>query len=379
MTRQPIYLDHHATTPLLDDAKQAMAAAFDHVGNPSSIHSAGRAAKALVDQARAQVLGLVSGCAGRLVFTSGGTEANNLAIRGGAAGNHAVRLIVGPTEHDAVAAVVKTSDLPVTILPCDQDGIVDLQALEAALAAGEGRALVSIMAVNNEVGTIQPIDKVSALCQAHDALLHVDAIQATGKVELTPLAFAADFLSLAAHKIGGPMGVGALHIRNGIELTQIQHGGGQEQGARGGSENLLGIVGFGAAATQVAASIDDQPRLLALQQGLEAQLVAAGGIIVGAGAPRVATCTAVVMPGVKAETQLMNFDLEGICVSSGSACSSGKVGTSTTLAAMGLATEQAKCVIRISMGWTTTQDDIDRFVEVWRTINDRLGTASSAA
>lgn len=379
MTKPMIYLDYHATAPLLDEAKAAMAAAFDHVGNPSSIHAAGRAGKSLMDKARAQVLDLVSGCAGRLVFTSGGTEANNLAIRGGASANGVTRLIAGSTEHDAVASVVKASDLPVTIVSCDTDGVVDLGSLENALASDGGNALVSIMAVNNEIGTIQPIDKVSALCQSYDALLHVDAIQAVGKVELTPLAFAADFLSMAAHKIGGPMGVGALHIRNGIELSQIQHGGGQEQGARGGSENLLGIVGFGAAATQVENALEDQPRLEGLRNELENKLDAAGAVIVGAGAERVATCSAVMMQGVDAATQLMNFDLEGICVSSGSACSSGKVGTSTTLSAMGLGEEQAKCVIRVSMGRGTSQQDIDRFVEVWRTVNERLGASTTAA
>lgn len=355
-----------------------MAAALDHVGNPSSVHMAGRAGKSLLDQARAQVLGLVEGCAGRLVFTSGGTEANNLALKGGALANGVARLMVGGTEHDAVIAPAAISDLSVTQLPCDEHGLVDLAALEAALQ-GDDRALVSIMAVNNEVGTIQPIEQVAALCQQHDALLHVDAIQALGKVELTPLAFAADFLSLAAHKIGGPMGVGALHIRNGIELAAIQHGGGQEQGARGGSENLLGIVGFGAAAADVGDMLDDQPRLAELQAKLESAIIQAGGKVIGAGGPRIATCSAILMPGVEAATQLMNFDLAGICVSSGSACSSGKVGTSTTLHAMGVPDDEAKCVIRVSTGARTTEDDVDRFISEWQAIFGRLGQSSTAA
>lgn len=377
-TGKMIYLDYHATAPLLDETKAVITAALDQVGNPSSIHTAGRAGKSLIDQARAQVLALVAGCAGRLVFTSGGTEANNLALRGGAAANGVTRLIVGGTEHDAVNAVAKASDLPVTVLPCDDQGVVDLTALKAALQDAD-KALVSVMAVNNEVGTIQPMDLVASLCQQHDALLHVDAIQALGKVELTPLAFAADFLSIAAHKIGGPMGVGALHVRNGIDLSAIQYGGGQEQGARGGSENLLGIVGFGAAAGQVATLLAHQDRLRDLQMTLETAINSAGGRVIGADAPRVATCSAIEMPNVEAATQLMNFDLAGICVSSGAACSSGKVGTSGVLQAMGLDDARAKCVIRVSTGAATTEEDINRFIDEWQAIYGRLGQPSSAA
>jgi len=377
-----IYLDHNATTPIRAVALDAMTEAARAIGNPSSVHSAGRAARGRLEVARRQVGGLVGRPADQVVFTSGGTEADALAILG----SGRTRLLVSAVEHDAVLAVAGDAER----IPVDIDGRVDLAALERRLAAAAAPtpdaptpaapALVSVMWVNNETGVLQPLADVVRLAHAAGALVHVDAVQGVGRLDPAPLA-GADLIALSAHKIGGPTGVGALVVGPDVPLRALALGGGQERGRRSGTENLPGIAGFGAAAAAVA--IDgpgETARLRGLRDRLEAALSSAAPEIriLGAGATRVAT-TCLGLPGVPAETQVMALDLAGVAVSAGSACSSGKVKRSHVLAAMLGDDPLAGQAIRISLGWTTTAADIDGFLAAWGAMRDRLSPAAGAA
>ncbi|MEQ8816917.1 MAG: cysteine desulfurase family protein [Thalassobaculum sp.] len=366
-----IYLDHNATTPIRPAALDAMAEAARAVGNPSSVHAAGRAARGRLEAARGQVAALVDRPAGQLVFTSGGTEADALAI----VGSGRVRLLVSAVEHDAVLAVAGDA----ARIAVDAEGRVDLADLERRLASGDGPALVSVMWVNNETGVVQPVAEVVRLAHAAGALVHVDAVQGAGRLDPAALA-GADLIALSAHKIGGPSGVGALLVGPGATLRALALGGGQERGRRSGTENLPGIAGFGAAAAAAADGPRETERLRALRDRLEAALPATApeARVLGAGADRVAT-TCLGLPGVPAETQVMTLDLAGVAVSAGSACSSGKVKRSHVLAAMLGDDPLAGQAIRISLGWTTTEAEIDGFLAAWRAMRDRLSPAARAA
>ena len=371
-----IYLDHNATAPLRAEARAAMQAAFDCVGNPSSVHAEGRKARAMIEAARSQIVDLMGGCAGRICFTSGGTEANALGVLGGARSNGVGRLIISAIEHDAVRGAADQSGLPVEGLRVDETGLADLDHLKALLEAGP-KALVALMAVNNETGVIQPVSDAATLVREAGGLLHVDAVQAAGRIPLGEIGMMADFVALSAHKIGGPKGAGALHIAKARDVAPLLTGGGQELGDRAGTENLPGIAGFGAAAQAALKDLDDQDRIAALRDRLEDQLTDA--TVMGKAAPRVANTTALLMRGAKAETQVMAFDLEGICVSAGSACSSGKVGPSHVMAAMGLGDEDAQSVVRVSLGPQTSGAEIETFCAAWRAIHGRLAKRASAA
>lgn len=365
------YLDHNATSPLRPEARAAMERAFDTGGNPSSIHAQGRRARVAVERAREQVAALVAGRAQDLIFTSSGTEANALAIaaaiQGAAeAGARLTRIFASAIEHDSVLANVavqseRVAGLRSETIPVTREGIVDLEALRCGLREGKGRALVAVMAVNNETGVIQPLEEVASLAKEAGALLLVDAIQAAGKIALDVEALEADYLSLSAHKIGGPQGIGALFVKDGAPFSPLLRGGGQERGRRAGTENVFGIVGFGAAADAARHDVLNTARLATLRDRFERRLheIAPGAVVIGAESARVANTSDFALPGLAAETSLIALDLDGVMVSSGAACSSGKVARSHVLAAMGFPEEISRCALRASFGWSSGEEDVD--------------------
>ncbi|HEX3954756.1 MAG TPA: cysteine desulfurase family protein [Stellaceae bacterium] len=370
MTRRETYLDWNATAPLRPEAKAAMTAMLEHCGNPSSVHRWGRAARQAVEHARDAVAELVGAAPDNVTFTSGGTEANHLALLGSGRD----RILVSAVEHSSVLQACPSAE-PVAV---DADGIVDVDRLDAQLAADRRPALLSVMLANNETGIIQPVAEIAAVAHAHGALLHCDAVQAAGKILVNIAAIGADFLSLSAHKLGGPTGIGALVLSSGTEPIALLRGGGQERGRRAGSENLPGIAGFAAAAAAALAQMTDYARVGQLRALLEDQIsAAADAVVIGARMPRLPNTTALAMPGVAAETQIIALDLAGVMVSAGAACSSGKVGPSHVLAAMSVAPEIAAGTIRVSLGWSTTEDDIGHFLDAWTALYRRLGNRNS--
>ena len=368
-----VYLDHNATTPVRAAAAVAMAETLRHVGNPSSVHRAGRAARQELEAARdkvARAIGLPAG--GTLVFTSGGTEANALAL----AGTGRRRILRSSVEHDSVRAAASAMEIPVT-----KDGLVDPATLGAMLAESGEPALVSIMAANNETGVIQPIASLAAQAHAADALVHCDAIQAIGKIGFDMAALGLDLVSLSAHKFGGPPGIGALALAPGLHLAALQRGGGQERGMRAGTENLPGIAGFAAAIEAAVAEFDTFAKLANWRDAMERTLrgIEPDAVLFGAGVARLPNTSCVALPGVASELQIMALDLAGIGVSAGAACSSGKVRPSHVLEAMGTSPELARSAIRISLGRDTTELDIARLVEAWGTLARRHRAKRGAA
>jgi len=369
------YLDWNATAPLRLEARAAIAAALELAGNPSSVHAEGRAARRLVEEARVKVAALAGADPALVTFTSGGTEANMLALtpdlQSGEKKGACTRLLVSAIEHVSVRAGGRFAPEAVEEIAVTPKGVVDLDALAKRLAAlpkGE-RVLVSVMLANNETGVIQPISDIAAIAHEAGALLHVDAVQAAGRIRCDIRELGADLLTISAHKLGGPKGAGALIRRDeALRPAPLVRGGGQERRLRAGTENVAGIAGFGAAAEAAARDLKaDAARMAALRDRLEAGLKAATPrvIIFGAEAERVPNTTLFALPGAKAETAVIALDLEGFAVSSGAACSSGKVKPSHVLAAMGAAPELARGGIRVSLGWSTTEADIDRFLNAW--------------
>lgn len=374
------YLDHNATTPLGLPARDAMARAMEAAariaGNASSVHGFGRAARKIVEDARAHVAELSGVAPANVIFTSGGSEANNAILRGIGADVRVTSTIEHASVLDAVDAVRA---------PVNADGVIDLNALAEMLNEVQGRVLISVMAANNETGVVQPIAEISALAKNHDAVFHVDAIQWAGKRPLFEVTAYADAVSLSAHKFGGPQGVGAILVKDGTAFAPLVRGGGQERRRRSGTENLIGIAGFGAAAEAALTGVHDFARLAGLRDRIENEL---GDVarIYGQGAERLPNTTCIAMPGVSAETQVMAFDLAGIAVSAGSACSSGKIEPSHVLLAMGLSNEDAAEAIRVSLGHSTTEHDVERFIQTWRDLYERhvktakpKGTGEAAA
>lgn len=362
----PIYLDHNATSVVRPAAREAIVQALATGGNPSSVHAAGRAARAIVEQARESVARLIAAPASTVVFTSGGTEANALAIESAVAAG-ARRLIISAVEHDSVQETTHVQVVPHEVAPVTRDGTLDLAWLKARLArwdAADGKPFVAVMLANNETGVIQPVAEVAALVRAADGWLHVDAVQAAGKIPIDSRALGADTLSISAHKIGGPMGVGALTFGPRATLSRRQHGGGQERGRRGGTENVPGITGFGAAAVEALAGLDEFTRRAAWRDAAAERLKAAGAVVMGEAAPRLPNTLSVAAAGYPADIQVMNLDLAGVMVSAGAACSSGKVKVSPVLAAMDQG-ELAGCAIRVSGGWNTTEAEWQRFADAW--------------
>ncbi|MDQ8731562.1 cysteine desulfurase family protein [Bradyrhizobium sp. LHD-71] len=370
-----IYLDWNATAPLRPEARAAVTAALDIGGNPSSVHAEGRAARRLVEHARAQLAACIGAKVENVIFTSGGTEANAQALVPGwsLGGRVFDRLIVSAIEHPSVLSGGHFSPSQVVQTPVSRDGVVDLGALGGLLAEP---ALVSIMLANNETGALQPISEAAALVHRAGGILHVDVVQGLGRLPLDPAALGADIMTLSGHKIGGPKGVGALVIVN-TDLHAPQaliRGGGQERNHRAGTENVAGIAGFGAAATAARSQTEaDAVKMRALRDRLEAGLRSIAGVTVfSAGVPRLPNTTLFALRGVRAETAVIAFDLEGVAVSSGSACSSGKVQPSHVLAAMGIEPELSRGAIRISTGPTTKASEIDRCLEAWRMLSGVL-------
>jgi cysteine desulfurase len=367
------YLDWNATAPLREEARQAMLAALDVVGNPSSIHAEGRAARRIVEEARGHVAALVGAEPGNVVFTSGGTEANVLALTPalqiGADATPRDRLLVSAIEHPSVLAGGQFSSDLVERIPVTEAGQIELSALRRQLTTP--RPLVSIMLANNETGVIQPVAEAAAIVHEAGGLLHVDAVQAAGRIPVDIRALQADLLTLSAHKLGGPKGVGAV-----IKREEALHfpdplirGGGQERGARAGTENVAGIAGFGAAAEAAVRSLaSDAERMSDLRDHLENGLRAIYPdlVIFGDRHDRVPNTSLFAMLGIKAETALIALDLDGVAVSSGSACSSGKVAASHVLAAMGVNPKLAAGAIRVSLGFSSTQKDVDRLLQAWK-------------
>jgi cysteine desulfurase len=372
-----IYLDWNATTPLRKEARQAMAAALDLCGNPSSVHAEGRQARKLVEDARAIVAGAIGVLARNVIFMSGGTEANALALRPGlkrGSGAPVERLVVSAIEHASVLAGGRFAADAVRTASVTRSGLIDLDRLRAALADGPP-ALVSVMLANNETGAVQPVAEAAEIVHAAGGLLHVDAIQAFGKTSVDMKRLGADLVTLSAHKIGGPKGVGALVLAEGLTgLQPLLRGGGQELSRRAGTENVTGIVGFGAAVRAALESLeDDAIRLGGLRNRLESGLrETPGAIVFSDDAPRLPNTTLFTVPGLKAETAVIGFDLAGIAVSSGSACSSGKVQPSHVLEAMGFGPEIAQGAVRLSLGWSTSDADIDCCLEAWRKLSGTL-------
>ena len=368
MTAHRVYLDWNATTPLRPEALAAMTAALSFAGNPSSIHAEGRAARRIVETARQAVAKAVGADAAALIFTSGGTEANALVLTPTA--SHP-RLLVSAVEHASVMAGGRFAVDAIETVCVHSSGVVDLDDLRQKISAGPP-ALVALMLANNETGVIQPVAEASEIIHAAGGCLHVDAIQALGKIPVDLKALGADSLALSAHKIGGPTGVGALVFASAVpSMEPLIRGGGQEQGRRAGTENLAGIAGFGAAVQ--AALAGNSQAIEALRDLLESGLRETRRVTVfGDDALRLPNTILFTAPGLKAETAVIGFDLAGIAVSSGSACSSGKVQPSHVLAAMGVAPDQARGAIRLSLGWTSTDEDVQCTIKAWRKLADTL-------
>ena len=366
-----IYLDWNATAPLRREAREAMTAAMDLRGNPSSVHAEGRQARKLVEDARAAVAGAVGALPRNVIFTSGGTEANALALTPGlrrVSGPLVERLAVSAIEHASVLAGGRFPTEAISNIGVTRSGLVDLDRLRVMLA-DLPPALVSIMLANNETGAVQPVAEAGEIVHSAGGLLHVDAIQAFGKVPFDINALNADLLTLSAHKIGGPKAAGALVLAEGLLGPEpLLRGGGQERGHRAGTENVAGIAGFGAAVSAALSTVDrDAIRLEGLRNHLENGLRQTPDMIVFSDdVTRLPNTTLFTVPGLKAETAVIGFDLAGIAVSSGSACSSGKVQPSHVLQAMGYGPKLAQGAVRLSLGWSTSEADIDRCLEAWR-------------
>jgi cysteine desulfurase len=387
------YLDHNANSPLRGGARQAMEAALASFGNASSVHAAGRAARARVEAAREQVARLTGAPAGAVVFTSGGSEANALALRGAVAGaaeaeDRITRLFVSAIEHESVranAAVLAETvpGLKLNVIPVTKDGVVDLPAFRLALMQGKGRALVCVMVANNETGVVQDISAVARLVRTEageDALLHVDAVQAAGRIPLSFVENNADYMSVSAHKLGGPQGAGALIMKDGVPFSPLIAGGGQEMRRRAGTENVASIAGFGAAAVEILDFASEAENIRRLRDRFETELKSLSPeiVIFGANAARLPNTSNFAIPDLPAETALIALDLDGVQISSGSACSSGKVSPSHVLLGMGVDDALARCGLRASFGWNSREEDVDAAIAALRVLIARRSALRAA-
>lgn len=379
MSTERVYLDHNATAPLRPAARMAMERALAVFGNASSVHQEGRAARALIEEAREKVAALFSADPKAVTFTSGATEANALALSPevgieGRSQRYEALLLSG-VEHPSVRVGGRFLLEKIKPIPVSLDGVVDLRALERLLAEcrdAERLPFVSVMAANNETGVLQPIGEIAELVHAAGGILHSDAVQVAGRLPFDLAASGADLISVSAHKIGGPQGAGALIARSEeIRVPPLIRGGGQERGRRAGTENVAAIAGFGAAAEEAGQDLTAElQRLVAFRDMAEAGIrtVAPEAVILSANAGRLPNTVCFAVPGIVAETAVIAFDLEGVALSAGAACSSGKVGPSEALASMNVARDIAKGAMRLSMGWNTTESDISRFLEIWKRV-----------
>jgi cysteine desulfurase len=366
MSRARTYLDWNATAPLRREARAAMLAALDVVGNASSPHAEGRRARALIEDAREQVAALVGAKPVEVVFTSGGTEANNAMLAGGWDA-----VLVAGIEHDSVLAPARACGARLIDIAVGRDGVVRRDDLTEAIAgASGGRVLLSLQFANNETGALQPVAEVARMAAEQGIAVHTDVVQAAGRVPVDMHALGVDYLTLSAHKLGGPKGVGALIVREGASLPAFIAGGGQERRRRAGTENVAGIAGFGASAAAARQGLAEMDRVRVLRDRLEHELrrVTPQAVVIAAEAPRLPNTTSAAVPGASAETLVIALDLAGIAVSAGAACSSGKVGASHVLAAMGLDPAIARSAIRLSLGWSSTERDVAAFLSAWERV-----------
>lgn len=377
-----IYADYNATAPLRPEAKTAMESALEIGANPSSVHRLGREARKIIEKSRVQIATAIGASPSEIIFTSGGTEAVGLGIRAlASATNYDLRFLVNSTEHDCVMQNVEVQNVTVTKLPVDSSGIINLQFLQDSLVSMERnskeRPVLLLMLANNETGVIQPVSKAVSLMKNVGGLTFCDAVQGLGKIDFDVTSLDVDYLTLSAHKVGGPQGVGALWRRSNTPLQTLLAGGGQEKSMRSGTENLAGIAGFGSAVEAACNAISDYQSLAQLRDSMEQNLKQEAEIVVaGENAMRLAGVSNFAYSGFRSETQVMAMDLEGIAISSGSACSSGKVRRSEVLSAMGYDNALANCAIRASFGWRTKSEDFDQLAETWlnvmrRTSRDR--------
>ncbi len=357
-----IYLDYNATTPIRPEVLQLVTYIMGEVGNGSSVHQYGQKARKHIEDARSQVAALCNTLPEQVVFTSGATESNNTILRA----YHDSRVLVSAIEHPAVLQSAPHAE----IIPVTRDGLIDVDAYKELLEQSPAPAIVSIMYVNSETGVIQPIKELAELAHAKGALFHTDAVQAAGRFDLDINDIDVDYISLSAHKMAGPQGVGAVVYKKGVELSRFMMGGGQEKNCRAGTHNTAGIAGMGLAAKLAKENIEHYTEVQKLRDHLESEIhkISNKAVIYGEGAPRVANTCNVGLSGVPAQTQMMQLDLSGIAVSSGSACSSGSFKPSHVLTAMGVSDEDAKSALRISLGWATTSDEINRFLDAWKKI-----------
>lgn len=369
-----IYLDYNATSPLKPAVKAVMLAVMDQPNNPSAVHHFGRKALMIVSEARSKLAKAVNAKPDNIIFTSGATEANNMVMHHFK--DHPV--FISATEHPSVLQAAPQNH---HIIPVTADGLVDLTWLEEALKSSPAPALVSVMAVNNETGIVQPVQDITDIVHRYTGIFHCDAVQALGRIDLDMEADGIDLMSLSAHKIGGPQGAGALISKTGLDITPLLRGGGQEKNRRAGTENVAGIAGFGIAAEMAVTEQDDFQKLAAWRDRIEAELAnhAPELRFYGQGSTRVANTTMFSLPGIPSDTQMINMDLCGIAVSNGSACSSGRVEPSHVLKAMGADDSAAASALRISLGWANTEEDISTFIQSWKDMYDRVKSRLNAA
>lgn len=367
-----LYLDYNATAKIRPEVIDALGQAMAQVGNASSVHGAGRDARKAVEDARRRVASLLGAAPDQVVFTSGGTEADNQVMQM----CDPARTFVSAVEHPAILdACPGAQRVPVTA-----DGVIDLNALETMLAETEAPQVVALMLANNETGVLQPVAEAAGIAHRHGALLHCDAVQAVGKIPVDFSALGADTMAMTGHKFGGPQGIGALVVKTPDTVDCLMRGGGQERGLRGGTESVAHIVALGIAADIAIERMDGYAALAELRDRMEARLLQStpGMRVFGGTAPRLPNTSKLMMPGVSSETQVMSFDLAGIEVSAGSACSAGRIEPPYVLTAMGVPDNEALCALRVSLGWDTAEADIDRFVAEWARIFERAGGTRAA-
>lgn len=363
-----VYFDHNATSPLRAAARAAMDAAHDRGGNASSVHSEGRAARGMVEKARKQIATPLDVDPAQIIFTSGATESNNAILRGFPDRSVFLSAVEHPCVHE-------NRGEHATFIPVTRDGVVDIAAFEQMIAACAQPALVSVMAVNNETGVIQPVSEIMAIAKKYNAITHTDAVQALGRIPITRAGLNVDFLTLSAHKVGGPQGVGATIIAPGAPLPRFIIGGSQERNHRAGTENVPAISGFGAAVEEAAAQRETYvTTLTSMREEMEREMMRLSPSIriYGTDAPRVANTICLTVPHVSSETMLIALDIEGVAISSGAACSSGTVRPSRVLMQMGVSEDEAKTALRISLGWNSTSEDVEKFLSAWQKITTRL-------
>ncbi len=374
----PVYLDHNAGAPMRPDVRDAMITVLQDAGNASSVHTHGRKARGRIEEAREAVARLCGAKTRAVTFVSGGTEANMTALapawQDQGTPVYLDKLFRSAVEHPSVVTGGRFPVMDQVVVPVDSNGVVDLGALED-LIKDAAPSLISVMAANNETGVIEPLTDIGALAAKYGHFFHVDAVQAAGRMLIDIEAWGADVITLSAHKFGGPQGMGAVVVRSTARVpAPLMVGGGQENWRRGGTENVSAIAGFGIAAQAALEDAADTSHFMALREKLEDGLraVCPETVIFGEGTDRLVNTVCFAVPGIAAETALIAFDLERVSVSSGSACSSGKVSVSHVLTAMGVDEDTARGALRISMGWDTGTQEIDRFLEVWPKIVDRL-------